>query len=59
MTTKPQEHFPTPSTVPPVYRHSSESVRSQNSAGGKVQRGQYEGTAPKHEDPHRPTSEAK
>jgi hypothetical protein len=37
MSVKVEEHGSTPKDLPsPVYRHSSETVRSQNDAGGKV-----------------------
>ncbi|WP_298106324.1 hypothetical protein [Bradyrhizobium sp.] len=48
MTTTPKQHGDTPPAVSvPVYRHSSETARSNNDAGGKVPPSQYEGTAPK------------
>jgi hypothetical protein len=42
MSEKINEHGLTPKDLPsPVYRHSSETARSQNDAGGKVPTQQY------------------
>jgi hypothetical protein len=44
----PMQHGDTPPNLNvPVHRHSSETVRAPNDAGGEVPRGQYEGNAPK------------
>jgi hypothetical protein len=41
--TKVEQHGSTPSDLKsPVYRHSTETARSQNDAGGKVPTSQYE-----------------
>jgi hypothetical protein len=46
--TKINQHGETPRDVKsPVYRHSSETLRSPNDAGGKIDRGQYEGKTPR------------
>jgi hypothetical protein len=39
--TKPNEHGSAPATPSPIYRHSSETQRSENDAGGKL-RQQYQ-----------------
>jgi hypothetical protein len=42
MATKINEHGSTPQQLKqPVYRHASETVRSPNDAGGKVERSDY------------------
>ena len=47
MTTKISEHGSTPKDLaPPIYRHASETVRSTNDAGGKVERSNYADKAP-------------
>jgi hypothetical protein len=44
----PRQRGDTPPNLSvPVYRHSSETVRAPNDAGGKVPRSMYEGNAPK------------
>jgi hypothetical protein len=44
---KAQEHFPVhPSVRQPTYRHASETVRSDNDAGGKVDAERYVGRGP-------------
>lgn len=48
MTTTPKQHGDTPPNLSvPVYRHSSETVRSPKDQGGQVPPSQYEGNAPK------------
>jgi hypothetical protein len=47
MSVKVEEHGSTPKDLPsPVYRHSSETARSQNDSGGKVPTQQYENKMP-------------
>jgi len=46
--TTPKPHFDTPPNLSvPVYRHSSETVRSPKDSGGKVPPPQYQDSAPK------------
>jgi hypothetical protein len=45
MTTKVNQHAETPPLAAPVYRHSSETQRSDNDAGG-ILRQQYPQTEP-------------
>ena len=46
--TTPKTHQDTPSNLSvPVYRHSSETVRSPKDSGGKVPQPQYQDSTPK------------
>jgi hypothetical protein len=46
--TTPKSHQDTPPNLNvPVHRHSSETVRAPNDAGGKVPPPQYQDSAPK------------
>jgi hypothetical protein len=45
-----QQHGSTPNGLKsPVYRSASATIQSDNAAGGKVDRAQYEGTGPRRE----------
>jgi hypothetical protein len=44
--TKIEPNHPTPPTLPPVYRHSSETVRSKDDAGGEIVPSRYIGKGP-------------
>jgi hypothetical protein len=52
MTTKTpiQQHGSTPNDLKsPVYRGASATIQSDNAAGGKVHKSQYEGNGPRRE----------